>query len=133
MAHEAAVYSAWRQVRAAADKSGRVPVLWFRKDREDWRVYMTLEDVMETAWGRNSGEWNDFEHELVCMTKSAFFKLALEESYRTFFRDPNRHMAACQECGGSGTTSKEIKDPTGFPYSVDVEVTCRACKGAGEV
>ena len=54
------------------------------------------------------------------MNPSAFYKLAIEQSERTFYRDPNRQMAACQECGGSGTTNKEIKDPTGFPYSVDV-------------
>ena len=131
-ARDASPYQWWRQVKKAATRSGNIPVLWMRKDRQLPQIMMALSNVIEIFWGRTN-EFDDFEGELITMSPSAFHKLAIEQSERTFHRDPNRQMAACQECGGSGTTSKEIKDPTGFPYSVDVEVTCRACKGAGEV
>lgn len=131
-ARDALTQQWWRQVKNAATRSDNIPVLWMRKDRHRPRVVMALSNVIEIFWGR-SDEFDDFDGELITMNPSAFYKLAIEQSERTFYRDPNRQLAACQECGGSGTTSKEIKDPTGFPFSVDVEVTCRACKGAGEV
>lgn len=131
-ARDALTLKWWRQVKNAATRSGNIPVLWMRKDRHQPQVVMALSNVVEIFWGR-SDEFDDFDGELITMNPSAFYKLAIEQSERTFHRDPNRQMAACQECGGSGTISKEIKDPTGFPFSVDVEVTCRACKGAGEV
>ena len=124
----------WRQVKAAATKSGKIPVLWTRADHQLPIVHMEFPDVMEIMWGPGSRhEFDDFDGELISMKPQTFFKLALEQSYRNFHRDPNRQLTACQTCGGSGTTSREIKDPTGFPYSIDVEITCRSCKGAGEV
>ena len=131
-ARDALTLKWWRQVKNAATRSGNIPVLWMRKDRHQPQVVMALSNVIEIFWGR-SDEFDEFDVELITMNPSAFYKLAIEQSERTFYRDPNRQMAACQECGGLGTISKEIKDPTGFPFSVDVEVTCRACKGAGEV
>ena len=132
MAHDASVSTWWRQVKTASRKSGRIPVLWYRFDRQNWQVVMDLSDVLQCFWGRTN-EFDDLKDELVTMTPAAFYKIALEQSARTFFQTPNGQKAACHECGGTGVIVTEMPDPTGFPYSVDIEEACRACKGAGEI
>ena len=131
MARNAARHAWWSQVKAAATKSGKIPALWVRYDREDWQVVMDLEDIMKVFWG----ECNDFEDlkgQLTTITPDAFYVIALERSFSNFSQDPNRPTVACHNCGGSGQITTELNDPMGWPNSVDVEETCRQCKGAGE-
>lgn len=121
----------WRQVKNASLKAGTIPVLYARRDRNPWSVTMDLCDVFKIEWG-NTNEFDDFKGELVTMAPVSFHKLAIDHSADQFFRDQNHAKAACHECGGSGSITTEFRDPTGFPYSVDIEETCRACKGSGE-
>jgi hypothetical protein len=122
----------WRQVKTASRKSGRIPVLWYRYDRHDWQVVQELPDLLQCFWGRTN-EFDDFNGELVTMTPAAFYKIALEQSAQTFFHSSHAQKAACHECGGAGVIVTEMADPMGFPFSVDIEETCRSCKGAGEI
>jgi hypothetical protein len=121
----------WSQVETAATKSGKIPVLWVRYDREDWQVVMDLSDILQVFWGK-CDDFNDLKGQLATITPEAFYVIACEHSYPNFFQDPNRPSVACHACGGSGSITTELNDPMGWPYSVDVEETCNQCKGAGE-
>jgi len=118
------------QAVEAGKKSQKFPVVAYRFDRKQWQVVMRLGDLMKMYWGKDS-EFNDLNADLVTVALPTFFKIA-DEIFSDVKRDLQRFAPKkCDECDGSGEVEKIIKDPSGFPYEVDLLVECPECEGAG--
>ena len=109
------------QAQRAAKLTGQLACVLYKIDRKDWRMAMTAGGFLQLVWGPTD--------EFVDLTDPI---ITTPETIGTLV---NESMSSgkwiCTECGGKGVVEKVMKDPTGFPYEIDVTVTCDYCKGLG--
>ena len=118
------------QAAEAAKVTNQFPVVIYRFDHQQFQVAMRLGDLIQMYFGKNS-DFDDLNTENVTISLSCFFVIA-KEVFGDVKRDPQRFARKkCPDCDGSGEVEKTIKDPSGFPYEIDVMVKCPECEGAG--
>jgi len=114
--------TAWLdQVVKAASLTGQLGCVLYKIDHKPWRMAMRTGDFFQLIWGRTD-EFDDLTDPII--TTPDTIGTLVNESMSS-------GKWICTECGGKGVVEKVMKDPTGFPYEIDVTVTCDYCKGLG--
>ena len=118
------------QAVEAAKPWGKIPVCAYRFDRQQWQVVMSLSHLNQ-HWSGRCTDFDDLKDDLITMSAATFIKIA-DELFTSVKRSPERFAPQpCSKCKGSGQVEEEMHDPSGFPFSIDVQVECPECEGAG--
>lgn len=120
----------FEQALEAAKPWGKIPVVAYKIDRKPWAFVMRLSDLNQ-HWSGRCEDFDDLKDDLITMSGTTFFKIA-DELFTAIKRSPKFFAPKpCSTCKGSGQVEQEMHDPSGFPFSIDVQVKCPDCEGAG--
>lgn len=117
---------AWMvQAVKAAKKSAKLPVVFYRFDRQQTWVAMPT-NVAAACFGWSTEEWDDLQEPLH-MSVATFCALARE----LWARGQRGEQGVCPSCMGEGIVTATISDFTGYADDIEAETVCDQCKGSG--